>query len=267
MTPVSAVKPNPAHLPQQTALPTKWSLVKEVANATFKELAISMAFVSVAGFFVATSVGLTTLLITAITVVAINTLIRSTGAFLTYKLSRHPNPHSASYRYFNHARTVCNYLAPISFSVLDGATRDALMNEGGRAAAAALLYKNAHPQIEIVPLQGGVTRYTVEGLTKMGNFFGPEKAARIVAGAATATSLFVSSIQFIVAHKIRNSHPTISRYLQVTAIVSLANQALYVLTKGSIVGTISIVALPILVKLGLYYLDHGAPRKFWPLRN
>lgn len=263
--------------PAQTAPKPKigWKIVQNVAMSSLKEFAIAMAFAAITCTFVATPAGASVLVITALAVVAFNTLVRTVGGGCTYALHRMDNKNAFKHKFCKGTQTVCNYLAPISFTVLDSTTRDVVIHEAGHAAAAALLYKGAKPQITIMPHQGGMTSFWVNGLTKIGRIFGEKGSRLLIAGAGPAAALLADSIQIGVAHVVRKSHPTLSRYLKITAIFSLIAHTMYafsaftatkivghdfaVLWAGGIhpmVSIVSIVGLPIIVKLGLCAYDH-----------
>ncbi|MCE5315854.1 MAG: hypothetical protein LLG04_00645 [Parachlamydia sp.] len=250
-------------------------IIQNVALASLKEFAIAMTFAAITSTFVVTPAGASVLIITALAVVAFNTLARSLGGGCDYALHHIANKNSLNYRVCKATQTICNYLAPISFSILDSTTRDVVIHEAGHAAAASLLYQNAKPQITVNPLQGGMTSYWVNGLTKTGRFFGEKGSRLIVAGAGPAAAVLADTIQIGVAHVVNKSHPTLSRYLKITAIFSLIGHTFYafsaftatkivghdfaVLWAGGInpiVSIIAMVGLPIIVKLGLCAYDH-----------
>lgn len=252
-----------------------WKIIQNVAMSSLKEFAIAMTFAMITCTFVATPAGASVLVITALAVVAFNTLARTIGGGCTYALHRMDNENSFPSRFCKVTQTVCNYLAPMSFSILDSTTRDVVIHEAGHAAAAAMLYKDAKPQITVMPLQGGVTSFWINGLTKMGRFFGEKGSRLIVAGAGPAAAVLADTIQIGVAHVVSKKHPTLSRYLKITAIFSLIGHTFYamsaftatkivghdfaVLWAGGIHPVVSIVAmvgLPIIVKLGLCAYDH-----------
>lgn len=167
-------------------------------------------------------------------------------------------------------------MAPTCFSVLDSTTRDVVIHEGGHALAASALYKNANPKITVMPLQGGVTTFWINGLTKVGKFFGEKGSRLIVAGAGPAAAVLADTIHIGVAHVIRKTHPTLSSYLKITAIISLIGHVMYALSALSIkqqmpghdfvalwmggihpvASIVAMVALPLIVKLGLCAYDH-----------
>lgn len=82
--------------------PSEWKIalkiVQKVAMASLKEFAIALAFAAVTCTFVATPAGASVLIITALAVVALNTLIRAQGVSLPTSsiASRIKNPSATS---------------------------------------------------------------------------------------------------------------------------------------------------------------------------
>ena len=196
-------------------------LILAIAKATLKELAVALAFAGVASFFVATTVQAGILFTTAITVVAINILIRTCGAFF----------HAQSWRI---PATICNYLAPYTFSTIDQRTRDVLIHEAGHALAAKALFVDAAPRITISAVGTGSTSFVAADLTHLGKYFGKRDSELIVAAAGPALAVITSSAHLAVAHLIRKKYPTLSRYLQVTAIVSVWEHVKYAFSALSV---------------------------------
>lgn len=274
--PLQADKASEAAKPKVSEWRIGLKIVQDVAMASLKEFAIALTFAAITCTFVATPAGASLLIITALAVVALNTIIRAQGGVFTYLVHRIQDKKSLGYKFCSASLTVCNYLAPISFSVLDSTTRDVVIHEGGHALAASALYKNANPQITVMPLQGGVTSFWINGLTKVGKFFGEKGSRLIVAGAGPAAAVLADSIQIGVAHVIKKTHPTMSRYLKVTAIFSLFGHVMYALSALStkqqmpghdfvalwmggihpVASIVAMVALPLIVKLGLCAYDH-----------
>ncbi len=276
---IAAARPISADQKPQASLSAKataWKIIKEVARVSLTELAVSFAFVSVTSFFLTTPAGASLLIISALAIVAINTVVRSLGGVFAFCAERNQNPHSFSSKFCRHSLTVCNYIAPLNFSILDSTTRDLVIHEGGHLVAASLLYKNAQPEIIVRPFQGGATSFWTNGLTKLGQFFGEKGSRLIVAGAGPAAAVLVNSAHIGIAHAIRKTHPNLSRYLKVTAIISLVGHIFYALSALTpknhmpahdfvalraggihpVASIVAMVALPIIVKLGLCAYDH-----------
>lgn len=255
-------------------------LIKEVAKRTLIELTISLAFTAAACIFVATPVGMATLLICAVAAVALNIILRSASAYCMYRITQlqYSDSVNAQIKKANFY-TVLNflrYLTPGIFSsMVDAHTRDLIFHEGGHALAANLLIKNPNSRITIKPLEGGQTAYRLGPLTKLGEFFGRNNSKLIIAAAGPAVSVVTATIGLGASLAIRKSNPEMSRYLKVIAADSIAQQAFYALSalwapatqKGHdflqlmaggihpIAAVVSIVALPIIVRVGFFIFD------------
>lgn len=254
-------------------------LIKSIALTTLKELAAGLALTVVASFFVSSPAGTLALIISAIAIAAINLLLRTMAAtvYLTCKVyevnttvDKLRNSAAAFFCDF------VEWIAPINFSALNTTTRDVLVHEVGHAAAASVLYTKPRPKIEIFPFNGGVTRFFITPLTKIGVYFGDRNARLIVAGAGPATAVFASTIDFGIAHQCRKSNPRLSRYLNIMAGMNLFNHLAYaysalsavskkipghdfvVLWGGGIhpyISMTTMIALPLIVKTGLFLVE------------
>lgn len=258
----------------------KTKLIKEIAKKSLLELAIALLFTGAACFFVATPIGMATLLTASVVAVAINILLRSTCAYLKYRICQLSMDPSFAMRrkkeLMEKVLKVLNYFMPITFAtVVDTHTRDLLVHEGGHALAASLLIKNSGARVSITPHQGGSTSYRLGALTNIGEFFGRAKSKLIIAAAGPALAVVTSTVGLGISLAVRKSHPELSRYLKVSAIVSIAEHALYALSafwtsatqKGHdflqlmaggvhpAVSVVSIIALPIIVRLGFLIYD------------
>lgn len=252
-----------------------WNIIQEVAKRSLIELGIALAFAGVTCLFVASFPAAATLVITAVTVVAINTLFRTMGGAFQYGVVRIDNPKKWTHSLCQGGLNVFNFLAPINFTTLDSTTRDVLIHESGHAAAASVLYKNADPKITVFPLRGGVTEMCVDELSRVGRLIGDKTSRLVLAAAGPAAAVFTSTLHFGLARYYDKSHPTLSRYLRVTAVVSLIWHSLYALTALSpqfhtpghdfvalwiggihpLASIASMVAFPIIVKIGLSIYD------------
>lgn len=255
-------------------------LIKEVAKKSLIELAISLAFSGIACFFVATPMGMATLLICAVTAAALNAIFRSVGACCKYRIFQLKNDPSEEAQkekaYYQKILKFFQYIAPLTFSgLVDTNTRDLLIHEGGHALAANILIKNPNTHITVYPLKGGQTSYRMGALSKIGEFFGRAKSKLIIAAAGPALAVVTATIGFGTSLAISKSNPELSRYMKVAAITSIANHVLYALSalwtsvtqKGHdfiqlwaggihpIVSAISIIALPIIVGIGFFIHD------------
>lgn len=258
----------------------KQKLIKEIVKKALIELVISLAFTAVACLFVATPVGMITLAVAAVAAIALNIIFRSISAFCAYRLAqlKHDNSEKALDKKikFQIALNFFQFLSPITFSSLvDTNTREVLIHEAGHALAANILIKNPRTQISIDPFKGGQTTYRLGALSKIGEFFGRENSKLLIAAAGPVLALGTATIGFGAALALRKSKPELSRYLKIMSINSVAQHAFYALSalwtsatqKGHdfiqlmagglhpIAAVVSIVALPIIVKIGFFIFD------------
>lgn len=260
----------------------KVKLIKEIVKKSLIELAVALAFSAAACLFVATPAGMVTLLITSVTAVALNILIRSTSAFCIYRqfLLKNKNSPKAVARkaLLEKAIDFLQYLEPLVFSSrIDAKTRDLIVHEGGHALAAKILIKNPSTRITLFPAENrGLTTYRVGALTQIGEFFGRAKSKLIIAAAGPALAVVTATVGFAASLALRKSKPELSRYLKVMSIdsisrhVFIALSALLAATKDQkghdfvqlmaggvhpIVGAISMIALPLIVRIGFFIYD------------
>ncbi len=258
----------------------KNKLIKEIAKKSLIELAVSLAFAGIACLFVATPVGMATLLISAVAAVAINILLRSANAYCRYRFSQleHVNTSIAleKKQLLQTGINILNYLAPVTFSSLvDSQTRALIVHEGGHALAAGLLVKNPRFQININPFNGAQISYRLGALTKLGEFFGRANTKLIVAGAGPALAVATATIGYGASLVLNKSNPELSRYLNMIAVDVLVAHVLYALsalwtstTQKShdfiqlmaggvhpVAAAISIIALPLIVRIGFFVYD------------
>lgn len=255
-------------------------LIKEIAKKTLVELAISLVFAGITCLFIATPIGMITLLACTVAVVALNILLRSLGAYCNYRLLQLKHDDSlealSKKERFRFIFNLTQYLAPMAFSeVVDQNTRDLVMHEGGHALAAHVLIKHPRTRISIEPFEGGITTYRLGPLTKIGEYFGRAKTQLIISAAGPALSIVSATAGIAASLALKKSHPEISRYLNVVAADSIAKQVFYALSalwksaveKGHdflhlmaggvhpVVAALSMLVIPLLVKLGFYIYD------------
>ncbi|MBN9378809.1 MAG: hypothetical protein BGO14_03645 [Chlamydiales bacterium 38-26] len=262
------------------ALELKKTLIKEIVKKAFIELGVSLAFAGVACIFVANPIAMATLFICAVAAVAISTLLRGIGAYCTYRLFQLKYDESSESilkkSRFKKCLGFVKYLTPMAFSQLvDHNTRAVITHEMGHALAANILIKNPNTRVSIVPFDGGRTTYRLGPLTKLGEFFGRAKTKLIVAAAGPALGVLTATAGFGASLALRKSHPELSRYLNVAAIDTIGQHVFYALSAlwtsaaqtshdflqlmaggvHPLVSAVSIVALPILVRIGFYIYD------------
>jgi hypothetical protein len=215
-------------------------LIGAVAKTAFMELAVSLAFATVTIAFVSTPLSVAVVLISAITMVLFNTIVRGISARFHYRaflLHHLPEKHIDRLKANQRAKNfeiLTSSLCPVTFGQIDSNTRDLVTHEAGHALASLAMYKNARPEISINadnPLNAsGVTRYYPQKLTSLGEKVGSDNASLIVGGAGAALSLTFSILNIVVAHKLKDTHPKLSLYFLVSAITSIARHVIYALS-------------------------------------
>src|ERR1700753_809948 len=90
-------------------------------------------------------------------IVAFNTLLRAVDGFMAYK-------------YGFSGFLLGRFVAPLTYSIIDYSTRDALVHEGGHSFIAWLCFKNSFPQIRIDPFKDAYTNFRpLRNLTEIGS--------------------------------------------------------------------------------------------------
>ena len=103
-----------------------------------------------------------------------------------------------------------------------------LVHESGHAVAAKLLFKNAQPIISIVPFKGGSTSFiTSYGLKSLGEKLGKSTSKLIIAASGIMASTIFASLSFVLAERVKDSHPNASQWLEWQGISQLAGDILY----------------------------------------
>lgn len=262
----------------------KKNLIKEVLRRSFLELGISFALTGLALVFVATPAGAMTLLTCTVIALAINILLRCSSAYCKFRLFQlkyDPSKEAqVKNRKFTRILNFLQYFTATTFSALvDGNTRAPLTYHGGQALAAKCLFSQSNPNITLKPFENSQTGYQMSTLTKIGQFFGKAKATLIVVAAGPALAVVSASAFLGASLALGKRHPEKSRYLKVVAIDTIFQNAFYALSAlwetsskkshdfvqlmaGSIhplfsvvVSVVSIIALPLIVRLGFFLYD------------
>lgn len=258
----------------------KNALIKEIAKTALAELVVGLIFAGIACLFVATPFGMATLLIAAVAAVALSIIFRSINAYCSYKMFLLQNPSTQKETdkrsLFSMIGGFFNALALLPFtSLVDSKTRDLLVHEAGHAIAANALIKNPNTRISIVPFEGGQTTYRLGKLSTLGEFFGRENSKVIIAAAGPALAVATATASFAIGSAIDKSNPELSRSMKISGIDSIARHVFYafsaiketVKSKANdfsviwsrgihpIVSAITMLVIPILVKIGFYIYD------------
>lgn len=103
------------------------------------------------------------------------------------------------------------------------------IHEAGHACTAMLLLQNANPSIEVHPFTGGVTYFSVDKLTALGNVLGKEPSLLLISAAGAACEVGASLLCIVVAHAISDTHPEMSKYLNCLGLIILLDPISYAL--------------------------------------
>lgn len=242
--------------------------VQRVAKAALIDLCLCLFCAGLTSLFVATPIGVATLFAGAIFTVIVNAVFR---AFLESDLIN-----LKDCKVSESANKALSYMPAFFFTAFDKFTRECVTHEAGHFIAIKLLYKTLkNPSIEVFPSTGGaIIRFTKIGLTRLGSFVGETTSNLLIAAAGTISSIFLSVIGFVIADCLKDKYPELSRYLNITGIIAIAQSAFYalsafwasgptakfhdfvVLAAGGIhpiISVIVIIAIPLLVKVGLHF--------------
>jgi hypothetical protein len=105
----------------------------------------------------------------------------------------------------------------------------ALIHEMGHALGAVLLFRGAHPVIQLTRLGNGMTRYNFKTLSLLGAMIGRTQARLAVAAAGPATALTASGLALFAAHRGEKRDLRWAPYAQAIATDSVISHALYAL--------------------------------------
>ncbi|WP_059061190.1 hypothetical protein [Candidatus Protochlamydia naegleriophila] len=247
-------------------------LIQEVALSTLKDIAASCVITGVTCYFVATS-AIPTLLIGAISMIAMNLVLRSLSAGTLWMIY-HEREHNPLLLF---AYQLSQCMCPISFSILESMTTSVVIHEAGHALAATAVYNNSHASIEIFPFLGGVTRYYEGALTKFGEHLGPRASRLFVNAAGPLAGILAASCEIGLSHYVKEDHPQLSLYLLSMGVMTVAQHVMYALSALSqelpspghdfvglwkvggihpLTSVVCMLALPLLVKTTLFSIDY-----------
>jgi hypothetical protein len=173
-------------------------------------------------------------------------------------------------------KMLCHRVRIVVFCMMDLMMRDLLTHELGHTVAAWQLYFKASPWITIKPFVGGITHYTKSSLTNVGKMLGKGRVSLLIAAAGPLSSFATSLSMIAFAHFKKKENPDLSEKLEAAAIVSIASHMIYAFSalKGKkdnghdfmrlaqggyhpLVFVISMLAIPVLLKKGLFYLEEN----------
>lgn len=235
-------------------------IIQEVAYPAIKDACLGAALCGMTSLFVTTSVGLITLAVLPVAVTVVNIYFRIMHLYFQDFDLELPD----LWKYIHQAPS-------LTFAIIDLTTRQTIIHEGGHYFAIKLFYEKVQPSIEIFPLYGGVTRWSMSHLTDWGKRLGRENADVAVAAAGTVATQLLNIPALIVGHYWGGQFGS---YLQTSAFLSALADATYALTALSpkpkassdflalkkfgihpFVCAFTVLLIPLAIKGVLLYLD------------
>lgn len=205
--------------------------VQEIAQLALKELAVTLLYVAISCCFVATPLGMAALVGGCVGSVALNSAIRLIVAVLSQSKDNACNQKIPK-NIRNKISTLGRFESTFFFSAIDCTTRGILFHECGHALAYKALLQQSQISIKIFPFVGGETTcYSGNwNLSQWGKQIGRKASNFVISAAGPAANLLSALIFLGIAHYVRESHPTLSLYLNAIAIADIANQVFYALS-------------------------------------
>lgn len=257
------------------------AILKDIALTTLKEMVAIATVTAIAACFVVTELGALTLAAAAVATVCMNLFLRTVSAalFLAYaerdpETNRRTMPEGKAKNFIDFVE----HIAPLTYGYVHFNTLGTVVHEGGHALAARAMYSGAQPQIVLFPYVGGVTGFIPKTLSWLGNLVGGNRANMAIAAAGPAAAVGMASAELALADHFAQTHPRLSRYLKAMGCLNIASHIFYAhsafaeaasaatadplsghdfvrLWAGGVhpyVSIVSMVALPLIVKTGIY---------------
>lgn len=101
------------------------------------------------------------------------------------------------------------------------------LHELGHKVAVHALYSGSTAEITVNPFKGGVTRWSAEGLSPLGERLGAAGSRSVVAMAGTAMDAMSSCALFATGYKLRKKHPMMANAMMGYGVMNMANSTLY----------------------------------------
>ena len=102
------------------------------------------------------------------------------------------------------------------------------IHECGHAFAALCCFKNAHPEISIMPFKGGLTTYAISyGKTALGNWLGKKVALLTIAASGIIATTAVALLAFAIADLLKKKYPTFAAWLNYQGAAHILSDVFY----------------------------------------
>lgn len=208
-----------------------YDVISEIAQNSFKELGVIVLFSGATLLFVATLQGAVTLVTLAISVFAINTLLRMVAGYFHYSaLCALKEGRVKKGESLNESSTFFKFLPAYYFAHFDTCTRNVIVHEMGHAAAAYLFYLDPQPRITINPTYGGATSFYADQLTPLGKLFGSKGSEIITTAAGSAAAVGFSLATLAYAARLEDDEGLLKMYLILSSVSSIAQHIFYAIS-------------------------------------
>lgn len=199
-----------------------------------QEFAFMLASISVAAPFMVPATLASFYLKIAAIACAVNMGLRTLGVYLTRECRELATIDTDEARSKLHTRQLIVDGLPLVSAIgmcgLYQVTADSLIHEQGHKTAALQLYDNSNPRIEIFGDGTAATYFFSSSLSSLGRSLGRNASDMIVSAAGTLTSFTVALSMLTAAHVIENSHPELSKTLNLIAVVSILQSTIYAIS-------------------------------------
>jgi hypothetical protein len=263
-------------LPPQINLPIavplgRDEIVKKIAVSCLKEFALTLTLSVTVACFVPTPVGIAYIITATFVQLAVSIFFHSLGAYAQYSIGQ-KGPNVAQ---FEKILNVCQWVTGANFALLTGFNTQMLIHETGHSLAALFSYKRPQPKIELYPFMGGITQFYKTSLSGFGKKIGPVATTCFVIASGPAFTLLISSALLAIGLAMKEKYPQFGKYLIAWGLLDFLNHANYAYSAlrtdqssfshdfahlaifglHPVVATISIVAIPIVIYLGVQWLQ------------
>ncbi len=161
--------------------------------------------------------------------IVLNLFSECLRAYLNCRQSHQNDPNRSKSGYHLFLKVI-EWIPPTNFALLFGTTGNLLLHEAGHVVAASAVYNNLESQITITGLFRAATSWTRIGTTFFGDLMGELNARLFVCVAGSLTATFIASIALVASVYYKDRFPELSKYVILSALVTIAYQILYALS-------------------------------------
>ncbi len=204
--------------------------VDALAKRELLRMAAAFCVNTAAIHFLAGPMSLVPISMAALNVALVATLVSAVGLAAMHVYRGHASPHASAWEalYPTLASYGKNFSHLSLLNFIGLGAPNFLIHELGHFLAAFALFKNPKASLRIVPFTKGSTEYVVSnGLTRLGSLFGKDKAILLITAAGTTASLLFAMGEFAASHFCKDSHPQLSKGLELHGVSQLLNEVVY----------------------------------------